>query len=161
MDSYCLFLVICCLMFVGLYVAVLAVFRTPHAEASAEVVEEGLEVIRILANDKGENQTQLGELGACTGVEKKFACRPYDTSFHSFLDFPRFHFDFTCCSFCFQSPYVCPALWFIVVMAAIQSPLAESNEVVVRGLFALSSLACENSINRARLGELGACAGIS
>ena len=48
----------------------------------------------------------------------------------------------------------------LVVVAALQSPRTESSEKVLQhGLFAIYELAIDNHLNRAKLGELGACAG--
>ena len=49
----------------------------------------------------------------------------------------------------------------LVVMAAVQSLHTESNEFSLpNGLYAISKLAAGNAVNRAKLSELGACAGI-
>ena len=52
------------------------------------------------------------------------------------------------------------ALSAAVVLAALQSELAKSNSCeMAKDLDALSGLVFDSTANRARLGELGACAG--
>ena len=46
------------------------------------------------------------------------------------------------------------------VVAALQSPHAETRaDVMISGLKAIGSLACDNAVNKAKLGKLGACTG--